>query len=211
MQDYREQNNQPSQEPLNKNQKIAVAVLGVFAVFIFIFWGVQFKKNIKVIPGGNNNDISQNTQNEADNSNNEQALKNKDTDKDDLLDWDELNVYKTSPYLEDSDSDGILDGVEIKNNTDPNCPQGRDCSATTVDNSNLSQNTSTLGNINSQPTASSTASSFSDGLNKILSGSVDAKTLRQLLLEQGMDKDLLGQISDEELMKNYKETLSTNK
>ena len=52
------------------------------------------------------------------------ALKSKDTDGDGLSDYDELYVYHTSPYIKDSDSDGIPDGVEVANGTDPNCPQG---------------------------------------------------------------------------------------
>ena len=50
-----------------------------------------------------------------------------DTDVDGLSDWDELNTYGTSPYLADSDSDGVVDSEEIKNNTDPNCPVGKVC------------------------------------------------------------------------------------
>ncbi|MBI4261902.1 hypothetical protein HY624_00045 [Candidatus Uhrbacteria bacterium] len=51
----------------------------------------------------------------------------KDTDGDGLRDSDELSRYGTSAYLADSDSDGIPDGIEIKNGTDPNCPEGKQC------------------------------------------------------------------------------------
>jgi hypothetical protein len=56
-----------------------------------------------------------------------QALKSRDTDGDGLSDYDELYIYRTSPFLEDSDSDGIPDGVEVKNGTDPNCPKDKVC------------------------------------------------------------------------------------
>ncbi len=56
-----------------------------------------------------------------------EALKTKDTDHDGISDYDELYIYRTSPFLEDSDSDGIPDLVEIQNGTDPNCPQGKTC------------------------------------------------------------------------------------
>jgi len=53
-----------------------------------------------------------------------------DTDKDGINDFEELQFYKTSPYLADTDSDGIGDKVEIQNGTDPSCPEGQDCGQT---------------------------------------------------------------------------------
>jgi hypothetical protein len=57
------------------------------------------------------------------------ALQKKDTDRDGLSDFIELEVYKTSPYLADSDSDAVPDSVEIAQGEDPNCPRGRDCAS----------------------------------------------------------------------------------
>lgn len=57
------------------------------------------------------------------------TLKAVDTDHDGLSDYDELYVYRTSPFLTDSDSDGIPDGVEVARGTDPNCPEGKVCRA----------------------------------------------------------------------------------
>ena len=54
-------------------------------------------------------------------------LKTSDTDGDGLTDHDELYVFRTNPYLEDTDSDGIDDGEEVNSNTDPNCPKGKSC------------------------------------------------------------------------------------
>jgi hypothetical protein len=54
-------------------------------------------------------------------------LRDADTDGDGLTDYDELYVFRTSPFLEDSDSDGTNDGAEIAAATDPNCPKGRTC------------------------------------------------------------------------------------
>lgn len=53
--------------------------------------------------------------------------KTKDTDGDGLVDYDELYVYKTSPYIVDSDSDGFSDKQEVYSNNDPNCPAGENC------------------------------------------------------------------------------------
>lgn len=53
--------------------------------------------------------------------------KTKDTDGDGLVDYDELYVFRTSPYLQDSDSDGFDDKTEIYSGNDPNCPTGNSC------------------------------------------------------------------------------------
>ena len=52
----------------------------------------------------------------------------KDTDGDGLTDYQEINIYKTSAYLVDSDSDRISDKDEIIRGTNPNCTEGEDCS-----------------------------------------------------------------------------------
>lgn len=67
-----------------------------------------------------------------------EALKSKDTDFDGLMDYDELYIYKTSPYLADSDSDTFDDKTEVFSGNDPNCPEGKSCisvSETTEDTS----------------------------------------------------------------------------
>ena len=36
-------------------------------------------------------------------------------------------MFRTSPFLEDSDSDGLNDGAEVAAESDPNCPAGKTC------------------------------------------------------------------------------------
>lgn len=60
-------------------------------------------------------------------NNQDLELRKKDTDRDGLNDYSELKVYKTSPYLADSDSDGLTDALEIAQGQDPNCPKGQQC------------------------------------------------------------------------------------
>lgn len=74
----------------------------------------------------------------------------KDTDRDGLNDYAELNTYKTSPYLADTDSDGIADAIEIAQGSDPNCPAGQNCGA--------------LANADLQP-GSNASSSYNNLLN----------------------------------------------
>lgn len=56
-----------------------------------------------------------------------ERMKVQDTDGDTLNDYDELYVFRTSPFLEDSDSDGLTDGAEVAQESDPNCPKDRVC------------------------------------------------------------------------------------
>lgn len=205
---------------LDKNQKIAVAVLAVFAFFIIIIWAVQFKRGLSepFIYKGEENVETRHGASLQENS--EEALKAKDTDKDGLSDWDELNTYKTSPYLEDSDSDGFSDKEEIDNGKDPNCPAGRECygqggsTATGTPNSlkDTAKQIEELNNLLNQINSSGQVTSApASGDNSLLQGKIDAASLRQLLLAAGMDKKVLDQISDQELMNSYGQMLSAQK
>ncbi|MBI5621320.1 hypothetical protein HY933_00445 [Candidatus Falkowbacteria bacterium] len=64
-----------------------------------------------------------------------------DTDHDGLNDYEELEFYKTSPYLADTDSDGIKDKVEIDSGSDPLCPTGQTCSAAEADGRRVASTT----------------------------------------------------------------------
>ena len=114
--------------------------------------------------------------------------KQKDTDGDLLSDYDELNTYGTSPYLADSDSDGVSDKEEIDTGHDPNCPGSDTCfkSDTNISNQNLS------------PTDAQA----------LFSGQSDPKIIRSLLLQKGFPKETLDQITDEQLMATYQQALS---
>ena len=106
------------------------------------------------------------------------GLRQKDTDQDGLSDYDELYVYQTSPYLEDSDSDGIQDQKEIASNSDPNCPKGADCTGAAVESAEA------------ENTAAATAN-------------FDASALRAALQRAGVSSGVLNALSDEELLRTY--------
>jgi len=205
--------------PLGKNQKIAAIFLVFFAVLVIGMWMAQFKKSISqpFVYKGNNEETSNKAFSQQEDS--EESLKTKDTDEDGLSDWDELNLYYTSPYLEDSDSDGFLDKDEIDSGNDPNCPVGRDCYSAGIvdgdgsvvsegevkkDNNLLEQFNSSLGIIENQQEVNKAQE---ETLKQVLQGQISAASLRQMLLEAGMDEELLNQISDEELMESYQDVL----
>ncbi|MDP2586375.1 MAG: hypothetical protein Q8P32_01200 [Candidatus Komeilibacteria bacterium] len=113
------------------------------------------------------------------------ALKEKDTDQDGLSDYDELYLYKTSPYIPDSDSDGYADGEEIKNGQDPNCPAGISCASITLPaNTQLSPE------------------DLPDEL-----GALTPEQIRGLLRQSGVSEQELQAVSDEELVSSFTQIL----
>lgn len=216
-------NTQSQNNTLNKSQKIAVISLAFFAFIIIILWSVQFKKTIT---GGTINKIAENETKALNNSAGliqENDLAEKDTDNDGLSDLDELNTYLTSPYLEDSDSDGFSDKEEIESDNDPNCPQGVDCygiespyynegeitGGTSVNSENiLFEQLGFNENANAGGTGDNQIQD--QELTNFLSGQLDATSLRNLLLESGMDENMLNQISNEDLIKSYEEMLKAS-
>lgn len=133
-----------------------------------------------------------------------EASKTKDTDGDGLVDYDELYVYKTSPYIVDSDSDGYSDQQEVFSGNNPNCPIGKTCgfSVSTVDEEVAETNP---------------ADAFIEGLgvSELLeAGSVEftseadveaffkqatIEQIRSALIESGMTEEELSLIDDETL------------
>jgi len=206
-----------SPPPLDKNRKIAAGALGVFAFVIIIMWMVQLKSSINS-PLNSKNSSADNEATEcvggSCDSNSDEALKAKDTDGDGLSDYDELYIYNTSPYLEDSDSDGFSDKQEIDNDKDPNCPTGRDCYSDPLTSAETEVNMqdSTLDSLLEQYDYSETDESYLDSaesfdFEELFGSSMNADDLRQMLIQAGMDEEMLNQISDEELMASYAEIL----
>lgn len=190
-----------------RKQKIAVFILAIAALVIIGFWVWQLNDRL-ASPFANPVDKKVNSASNA-SSTVPVDLHNIDTDHDGLSDYDEINIYHTSPYLEDTDSDGIPDGVEIKNGTDPNCPTGKVCNGT--DNIAPSQTSTSSLAVPSLSIPADMASSSQQTLQNALDGKADAATLRQLLLTSGADKAMLDQISDADLMKSYQQTLQNQK
>ena len=182
---------------LDKNQKKALIGLAVFSVLIIIFWGFNLNNHIKepfVFKG---------TKIAVDSSvptTDIEKLKTQDTDGDGLSDYDELNVYGTSPYLADTDSDGIPDGVEVKNGTDPNCPEGKNCTAVAVETKSSATSTS-AELLDTAGTTNNASSSDMIG--------VDATTLRQMLIDSGTSKADLDKLSDDQILQSYLEAVQS--
>jgi len=184
----------------NRERKgvIVLAIAGIFVLF-FGIWSISYKikspfflkeVNIASLSDSQNNDIS------------------KDTDSDGLTDFDETNFYHTSPYLEDTDSDDISDFKEIANGTDPNCPEGKECTSTSIDTSGSGL---TLPTTSSSDLSTDTITTENPLINPdgTIRKDLSVQDIREILKVMGISDDELSQLSDSDITKLYKDTLST--
>lgn len=124
------------------------------------------------------------------------ADQQKDTDKDGLTDYFEINVYKTSPYLPDTDSDGISDKDEIDKGTNPNCPEGKDCSIIAP---SQDEGTDLKSEANSL---------LPNNINNFDFNQQIGQEMRKLLLQSGVDPQILEQVTDAELAQLYQQVVA---
>jgi hypothetical protein len=125
-------------------------------------------------------------------------MKTKDTDGDGLNDYEESQVYLTSPYLTDSDSDGADDKTELAAGDDPNCPAGKEC-------------TTLAGAIDAQATLSaSSAAELAEQERAVLERFMNPTPaqIRQLLLESGIKAEDIEGIDDATLLELYRQALA---
>lgn len=206
------------------NQKIALVFLVFFSIGIFFMWGRQMRSTIMQLnsEGDDSEVISEESADGDCTSGNcdmqkQIELQTKDTDGDGLSDWDELNYYHTSPYLEDSDSDGFSDKIEIESNNDPNCPSGTDCyggggaemeedaegADAQPDTGMLQMPDVQMGDIYQSDLSAADVAN----LKTILEQNKNPEFIRQLLLQAGADQATVDGFSDEELMQAFEETM----
>jgi len=187
---------QPAENGLTKEQKIGFVLLLAFA-FLAIGLGVLQIRNTMYGHFALNNQIPKVLKDQV---NTVDALRFRDTDKDSLTDFDELYVYSTSPYLPDTDSDGILDGDEVKRNQNPNCAEGKDCSLS-PDMAVISANTSSTLN----PLFVAPAEQPAMELNQAIQ---DPAKVREMLIGAGVAKGVVDKFSDAQLMNMIAEIMT---
>lgn len=195
--------NSQALKKLPREQKIAVIFLAIFSILVIVLWTLQLSSKINkpfnLGDKANRNNLASNT---------DQSMK--DSDGDGLLDYEEANIHHTSPYLEDSDSDGILDKQEITQGSDPNCPTGQDCNSSeaSVNANNIGTSSTVdildfdslgLDALTAETESVSTSSEMTE---------VTPAMIRQELLKSGVEQSALDKISDEELLKIYRESIA---
>jgi hypothetical protein len=136
-----------------------------------------------------------------------EELKNKDTDLDGIVDYDELYVYKTSPYLADSDSDGFDDKMEIFSGNDPNCPEGVVCGSSVntkkveieadSNNENLVTEAAATGDLQFETT---------DEI-KDFFGQASIEDIRAALIDSGLSAEQVTQIDDDVLKQMFNQAI----
>jgi len=131
-----------------------------------------------------------------------------DTDGDTLSDYDELYVFKTSPYLSDTDSDGYSDDVEVFSSNDPNCPMGSDCSAAsaeaaadgTVDTTAMLEGVGVdVDQVESLQTKEEIMAYFTN---------MTTEQIRQMLVDSGVPQEKVDTLSDEEIKSLFDSSLA---
>lgn len=128
-----------------------------------------------------------------------------DTDGDGIFDYDELFIYKTSPYLQDSDSDGFSDKQEIKSGNNPNCPSDQDCGTSLV--TSVDDNVQiTAGDIYDAPKVPDSLASLTteielDSVDDVRNffSTLSVEQIKSLLIAQGIPAEALDILDEQDL------------
>jgi len=161
------------------HQKVVFGCIAILGIVSFFFGTAQLKKNLWLNPNSNpQEDIFASAQPSPTTTFTDVQQQQQDTDGDGLNDYAEINAYRTSPYLADTDGDTIPDNEEIKNNTDPNCPAGTECGVPRDTGAPLNENSD---------------------------AGIDIAYLRQLLTQSGFPNDQVVALSDAEVLTTYQQ------
>lgn len=194
--------------PWAEEHRTVLVGLLLITVVLFAFGTVQIARSIRApfgAPTGAYKTAEQLRQEQI------TAQKARDTDADGLSDYDELNIYLTSPYLSDTDSDDIPDGEEVRSGGDPNCPRGQTCGPGASSVGPRGARPSDLTSVpGAQPGTSPFSGSTFIGLTPENLENLDADQVRSLLRGAGVSEDILAQFTDEQIMQIFRETLQRN-
>jgi len=180
---------------LGREQKVAFGLLIVLGISGLILGTVYFRNRVQISLAIVKNNFTTPSESES-----VIDLQQRDTDKDGLSDYDEIYFYGTSPYIEDTDSDGFLDKEEIDEGEDPNCVRGESCGG------DIDGGASQTDGSGITPFDILEPQNFDEPIDALKS--IDAATLRNLLRESGLTEDVLEQISDEQLGELYQSTIT---
>lgn len=127
-----------------------------------------------------------------------------DTDGDTVNDYDELNIYGSSPYLRDTDSDGMSDDIEIASNGDPACAKGAACADEEDD---INTNTSLTEGLVGETAQDAAMATQELSQLKAMLESQTPSDIRAMLIDSGADKTQVDAMTDEEVIALYAKVL----
>ena len=195
-------------QSFTKEQKVGFLLLFVFAIFAVGLGALQIRNTIYAPFAFDDTPESPLANVVSTEEQQTLRLKSIDTDNDGLYDYDEIYLYETSPYIEDTDSDGISDAREIETSTDPLCPKGVSCSK-----KDPIRNADAEGVVDKKKSTAVSAESLADDLTtkneKILESLMNNPAyVRNLLVETGdVTHEQLRQVSDEDIVSYMAEAL----
>jgi len=199
-------------QPLSQEQKIAFVLLlflgfgGVILGFKSFGSAIRRPFDLQIANYLNGEKFVSSSQKEAAEL---EASKSRDVDGDGLVDYDELYLYKTSPYLADSDSDGFDDKTEVFSGNDPTCPEGQPCG---FEAEQLPEETTVIEGL-VEPSGSADAVFEAGAYDFQNPADVEEffkqatlSEIRGALLKAGLTQAELDQISDEQLVEFFTKT-----
>jgi len=189
---------------LTAEQKWGLVILTFFGIAVFGFGLWQFLYRVKSPFFGKGTGLKNFKDLDQQKIERMLAKQKKDTDGDGLTDFDEEYIYRTSPYLEDSDSDGFLDKQEIDSGNDPNCPAGKNCGLPEV---MAVGETGGVGAAGGAGTVTGMETANLAEMQALLGGRATPEIVRAALREAGVNKEMLSKIDDKTLMELYQESL----
>lgn len=146
----------------------------------------------------------------GDEEDNAEALRQQqtDTDSDGVSDYDELYIYKTSPYLADSDSDGQTDKVEIDTGADPNCAPGAACDRG-INSDDAVRPSGISGGVIGDTIASGQNLPGGTPEEQLLATlqNFTVAEIRQLLISSDIPEETVNAMSDEEVQATFQEII----
>lgn len=209
-------------------QKLIIALLAIVSVSVVVLGILQIKNQLeqpflaqKLIEDKAEirgpRDFLEFFEREQRNQEQVTRLQGVDSDNDTLSDYQEIYIYRTNAYNDDSDLDGIKDNQEIDQGTDPNCPEGELCDSEgfvireTVQPAVVQQ-------INIPELINQSENSFNELLEystdereqiKTYFSQLSTQELKELLQAQGFPQEQLNLLSDQDLQSMLDSLLSS--
>lgn len=195
----------PPQRPVfSREQKVGYTVVvgcGVIAVVLgFMYVGRHLNAPFQITYSG-----SQILTADEQEARQITAQKRSDTDGDTINDYDELYIYASSPYLTDTDSDGLSDDIEITSGGDPSCAIGDACDDP-MDDIDVGTGVSDEYEAQAQAEVEDVEAALAEIKQSLMN--LSPQEIRTMLVESGATQAEVDALSDEDVAALYQQILS---